>query len=111
SAGVKVAWAGRLGDVSGDRAEVCSLWRKPARGSAMQPAAALRMSCLDGVDGDVGPGLGSPRQVLVTSSEDLHAMSLADPAARCNVVVHGDVRVRPGTLLEIGSAALRVTMR
>jgi hypothetical protein len=94
-----------------DRAEVRSLWRKPARGAGMQPVAELPVSRLDGVRGDVSPGAGSPRQLLVTSWEDLRALSLPEDASRCNIVVEGGEPVRPGALLEVGSAAVRITMR
>ena len=63
------------------------------------------------MDGDVSPGAGSPRQLLITSWESLRASALDDAESRCNVVVEGEARVRPGALLQVGSAALRVTMR
>jgi len=66
-----------------------------------------------GIVGDANANLLSPRQVLVTRNEDLHQFGIELGDLRENIVVDGidPERFVPGTCLEIGGVAIRLTFR
>ena len=92
-----------------------SLFVKPARGTAPAAVQSLDLSVSGGIKGDCFGG-DTDRQVCLISGSAADALKQlkkanAPCAARfsCNMVVDGLDGVRPGALLHISQAVLRVT--
>jgi alkylated DNA nucleotide flippase Atl1 len=94
-------------------ASIVGLFVKPANSS---PMTMPDDECLDlraghGMIGDINAHCLSPRQVLVTRSEDLRHFGIEPGSLRENIVLTGvkDEQFVPGARLDIGSAAIRLT--
>src|SRR5258708_8044527 len=94
-------------------ASIAGLFLKPGSGMPMATPSDGRMELRagHGVVGDVNANPLSPRQLLVTRSEELMHFGIRPGDLRENIVVSGldeEVFV-PGTRLDVGAVSIRLT--
>src|SRR5260370_145705 len=91
--------------------QIVFLQKGPKKKEPMVPSAVLTLIEDLGVDGDSHARPCSSRQVLLMAEENCDAFGLSPGEVRENIVTRGlDLQnLPPGTLLEIGAAALEIT--
>lgn len=94
-------------------AVISGLFAKRKRAGLMEQVSYLDMCRNHGVLGDTNPGGLSPRQVCIAIENSLIEQKVSRSGSRANIILSGEGSscVDSGTLLTIGSADLRVTMR
>ncbi|MEO1005178.1 MAG: MGMT family protein [Cyanobacteria bacterium J06638_38] len=90
------------------QAEVKNLFRKQEHKASMLVTERLRLLSGFGIDGDLNSDDMSPRQVLLTSTQDLNQLSILPGEMRENIVLDtsSDQGFRPGAKLTFTSGAV-----
>lgn len=91
--------------------QVIHLQSGPKKKAPMVPSPALQLVEGLGIDGDHHARPKSSRQVLLMAEENCDAFGLSPGEVRENITTRGlDLQaLPPGTVLEIGTAALEIT--
>jgi MOSC domain-containing protein YiiM len=91
--------------------QIVFLQRGPKKKEPMLPSPSIRVIEDQGVEGDHHARPRSSRQVLLMAEENCDAFGLSPGEVRENIVTRGlDLQnLAPGTMLEIGAAALEIT--
>src|SRR5258706_13685518 len=94
-------------------ASIVGLFTKPRSSAAMVRPSDRRIELRAGygIVGDINANCLSPRQVLVTRTEDLHHFGIEPGDLRENIVAAGidAAGFVPGSRLDIGGVAIRLT--
>jgi alkylated DNA nucleotide flippase Atl1 len=99
--------------MSGQQARIQALFIRPRRETPLgEPAEQLHLLRGQGIEGDLHRQPASPRQVLVVRNEDIAEFDIAPGALGENMLISGlsEAVFIPGAKLQIGQAAVRLTM-
>lgn len=91
--------------------KITNLFIKAVKKQPLEARNSLQLRCAYGIEGDANAHGASPRQILVTRTEDFEPLNIKAGELRENIIIKGLSldEFQPGTCLHIGDAKIRLT--